>query len=371
MPREERRNRAFLIVVTGVVALVLLAAWTAILRRDPIEADLTNRAEAALASVGIEADAITFTGRDGRAVVEGPDAGAADLAIRTLEGVRVIDITTIPTTTTTTTTTTTPATTLPPSTTTTTTTTVPIPGAAFTLVSENGAIGLTGNLHPDDAVRLLEGVAASFGAANVTDQIVTDDRVDRPVWATALLDALPSLRLIGSPGVAIEGTVAALSGRVPSEERRTDLLAAFDALGLDLLDGLALAEAPGQEAAAALEQALNAALGNASVLFDSGSSELSAEAAARLDGVARLLIETPGARAEIEGHTDSVGPADGNLLLSQARADAVLTYLVGAGVDPVQLTAIGYGETRPTADNSTPEGRAANRRIAFIVEGST
>ena len=45
------------------------------------------------------------------------------------------------------------------------------------------------------------------------------------------------------------------------------------------------------------------------------------------------------------------------------RADAVVAYLVGAGVDPVQLTAVGYGEIRPIEENTTPQGRAANRRI--------
>ena len=370
MPPDERRNRAFLIVVSGLVALGLLAAWTVILRREPIEDDLAGRAEAALAAAGIEPGSLSFSGRDGQVVVEGPDATGADLVIRTLEGVRVLDVTTIPTTTTTTTvpppTTTT---TVPP--TTTTTTTTPVPEAAFTLTPEGTGVALGGSLHPDDALALVETSASSFGPARVTDLIATDDRIDRPVWATALIDALPSLQLIGSPSLTIDGVTVTVAGEVPSEERRGALLGAFGGLGLVVTDSLVLAEPPGEEAAAALEAALNDALGAATVLFDTGSAELSAEAAARLEEISRLLISVPGARVEVEGHTDSVGPAGSNLLLSQDRAEAVVAYLIDTGVDPVQLTAVGYGETRPITENSTPEGRAANRRIAFTVEGST
>ena len=68
------------------------------------------------------------------------------------------------------------------------------------------------------------------------------------------------------------------------------------------------------------------------------------------------------------GHTDDIGPADGNQRLSQRRADAVRNWLVDNGIDADRLTAVGYGEDQPIADNSTEEGRTANRRIEFIPQ---
>ncbi|HHS83293.1 MAG TPA: OmpA family protein, partial [Devosia sp.] len=70
----------------------------------------------------------------------------------------------------------------------------------------------------------------------------------------------------------------------------------------------------------------------------------------------------------VSGHTDSDGPADANMALSVARAEAVVNTLIDAGVDFRRLYAIGYGETMPIASNDTREGKAQNRRIIFELE---
>ena len=75
-------------------------------------------------------------------------------------------------------------------------------------------------------------------------------------------------------------------------------------------------------------------------------------------------------RVRIEGHTDSDGDDAYNDYLSQARADEVVKYLASSGVEQSRLTSVGYGEKRPVATNDTPEGKAANRRIEFIVTTS-
>jgi OOP family OmpA-OmpF porin len=85
-----------------------------------------------------------------------------------------------------------------------------------------------------------------------------------------------------------------------------------------------------------------------------------------LDEVVRSLMAYPDVRVEIRGYTDSVGKASANFALSQRRADAVKQYLTNAGIDPVRLTAKGYGEENPISTNSTPAGRAENRRIEFV-----
>ena len=70
----------------------------------------------------------------------------------------------------------------------------------------------------------------------------------------------------------------------------------------------------------------------------------------------------------IEGHTDSRGRDEYNLKLSRRRARAVTKWIIAHGIDANQLKAKGYGESRPVADNSRPDGRALNRRVEIAVE---
>jgi outer membrane protein OmpA-like peptidoglycan-associated protein len=88
-----------------------------------------------------------------------------------------------------------------------------------------------------------------------------------------------------------------------------------------------------------------------------------------LDRIASLLKDYPGLTALIEGHTDNAGPDEINLELSKARADAVMQALTERGVAAERLTAEGAGEARPNAPNTTPAGRAQNRRVEVYVQG--
>jgi outer membrane protein OmpA-like peptidoglycan-associated protein len=101
------------------------------------------------------------------------------------------------------------------------------------------------------------------------------------------------------------------------------------------------------------------------VTFESGSAALTPDSYRVLDDVVRSLMAYPEVRVEIQGYTDSVGKASSNLSLSQRRADSVKQYLVNAGIDPSRLASVGFGEESPVASNSTPSGRAQNRRIEF------
>ena len=105
-----------------------------------------------------------------------------------------------------------------------------------------------------------------------------------------------------------------------------------------------------------------------SVLFASGKTALLPIAENKLSTVAEVLQQqSDDKKIVVEGHTDSVGADDANLKLSQARADAVRTYLVGKGVKADRITAVGKGESVPIADNKTAEGRANNRRVEIII----
>jgi outer membrane protein OmpA-like peptidoglycan-associated protein len=103
------------------------------------------------------------------------------------------------------------------------------------------------------------------------------------------------------------------------------------------------------------------------ILFAFNSANLDREAKSVLDSVTQYLKANPNIRLELQGHTDNIGGAAFNLALSQKRADSVKTYLTSAGINGSQLTAKGYGLTVPVADNTTPEGRANNRRVVFVA----
>lgn len=99
------------------------------------------------------------------------------------------------------------------------------------------------------------------------------------------------------------------------------------------------------------------------VTFKTGGTELTDNAKNVLDGVAEELKKFPEIKAEVQGHTDSTGNEAFNLSLSQKRAQAVMDYLVSQGVPAAQLTAKGYGQSAPIADNKTADGRQKNRRV--------
>ncbi|MBK8556382.1 MAG: PD40 domain-containing protein [Lewinellaceae bacterium] len=101
------------------------------------------------------------------------------------------------------------------------------------------------------------------------------------------------------------------------------------------------------------------------VFFETGSASLRTESTFELDRLADLLTENPTLNIKINGHTDDVGDEKSNQLLSENRARAVLDYLVKKGIDAARLQSVGYGETRPVADNNTEDGRAKNRRTEF------
>lgn len=102
------------------------------------------------------------------------------------------------------------------------------------------------------------------------------------------------------------------------------------------------------------------------ILFDTDSARLKPESLPTLDEVVRLLAGEPSWSLVIEGHTDSTSTAAHNQALSEQRARSVEGYLKGKGVAASRLSAVGFGQSRPVADNSTELGRAQNRRVELV-----
>jgi OOP family OmpA-OmpF porin len=106
------------------------------------------------------------------------------------------------------------------------------------------------------------------------------------------------------------------------------------------------------------------------ISFGPGSAEIDAASNGVMDALAKALQNCTAIKLEIGGHTDAQGSAQGNLALSQARAEAVLVALQGRQVDVSAMRAVGYGEGVPIADNGTEAGRETNRRIEFTLIGA-
>jgi cytochrome c oxidase subunit 2 len=103
------------------------------------------------------------------------------------------------------------------------------------------------------------------------------------------------------------------------------------------------------------------------VQFESGSNVLTADSKYQLNDLAEILKKYPQLRIEVGGHTDNVGDAAANRVLSQQRADVVREYLVSQSIPATRMTSVGYGSTKPADTNDTDAGRQKNRRTEFRI----
>ena len=103
------------------------------------------------------------------------------------------------------------------------------------------------------------------------------------------------------------------------------------------------------------------------IFFEFGKAALRPESYPELNRIAGLFKQNQQLLTEISGHTDNVGSDEVNNRLSQERADLVSNYLMSQGVNAKQITAKGYGKTRPKVPNDTPENQALNRRVEFEI----
>lgn len=106
------------------------------------------------------------------------------------------------------------------------------------------------------------------------------------------------------------------------------------------------------------------------VYFETNKSAVQGTSETTLNSMAQILKEYPKSNVLVEGHTDSAGPDDYNMTLSEQRATSVSDYLISQGIDKSRLTTKWYGENQPVADNDTKEGKAKNRRVELAIVAS-
>jgi OOP family OmpA-OmpF porin len=246
---------------------------------------------------------------------------------------------------------------------------VPVP-ANFHARLESGTLLLRGSLPEAGARdRIVERARAAYDPAHVRvlDQLSVDGRIAAPPWVSQLPAVLPVLgQMQGVRSVMIDGRFLVLSGVVESEEVKSAILRTVSplrSLGLQLEDHMTVTAAA---AGPSLQARLNDLLSRTQIEFDSNQASLTARGRAALDRLVPVLTQAPHATIEIGGHTDAFGAADYNKDLSQRRAEAVKDYLTSHGVTH-ELTAVGYGATKPLAAGISRAALQRNRRIELHV----
>ncbi|SLN62803.1 Peptidoglycan-binding protein ArfA [Pseudoruegeria aquimaris] len=243
--------------------------------------------------------------------------------------------------------------------------------------SPEGLVQLRGKLASDLDREAVESFArAAFGASSVYAAARIQEEGLPSGWSLRVLAGLSAFEELNQGTLRIEEDRITISGISGNPDARANIarilttrLDTSDKFSIDVtyeekLDPVAALPTP-EECVADL----NAALEENKITFAPGSSDIEAGAISTIDKMAEILKACADVQMQLEiaGHTDSQGREEMNLNLSQSRADAVLNALMARRVLTSHITAKGYGESVPIADNGTEEGREANRRIEITL----
>jgi chemotaxis protein MotB len=218
--------------------------------------------------------------------------------------------------------------------------------------------------------KLAEGLRSEFGNASSGQVVSIGEGGTSPLGGgDGVLSASERPPTEGGEGAG-SGSPTELEVEQRRQEAEREL--AEEALGelqdvREAVEGAAETQGVGENIAYRFDgRGLVLSLTNSSVLFDSGRAELKLSGQVVLQTIVPALQGIPN-ELMIEGHTDDVGTADANYSLSADRANAVRRFLAQQGGFDGRLQIAGWGEERPIADNSTPEGRAMNRRVEITI----
>jgi outer membrane protein OmpA-like peptidoglycan-associated protein len=290
--------------------------------------------------------------------------------------------------------------------------------AKLSISLQDGKVIVAGAV-PNEEVRktILDQIKGAFGEGNTTGEILVDAGTKSAPWIEKLHDVLLTLKLPGTE-LGFDGQTINVGGSL-TEAAKNAWLGQLSAMAGDrfrinpvftIVDSLPAGSPapektpeiatpqpapeqaapprtpatqgaensdsdPGLAAIAQLKQGfsgqeLTQALNQLTIHFETGSAKISADSMRILANATEAIkAAPPGTVIEAGGHTDNQGNPSGNTVLSAARAATVREALIAQGVDPKALTAKGYGDSKPIADNATEEGRAKNRRIEFTISG--
>ncbi|MFN0217513.1 MAG: OmpA family protein [Hyphomicrobium sp.] len=218
-------------------------------------------------------------------------------------------------------------------------------------------------------VRLAEAAQTLFPGVNVSDQMIIAGSSSQ-VWLPVALRGLEQLAKLNQGEATLVGQELTVSGIAVNEDVASAVRSAVASgmpQGFTGREKVTVMSAVEREADQC-EGLMRATTERGVINFARAAADLTQDSTDTLKELAEIANECPKFRIEIEGHTDAEGTDERNQRLSDRRARAVADFLVGVGVSSSRLNAVGYGASRPIADNDTEEGRARNRRIEFAVK---
>ena len=325
-------------IIAGLLLLWALFEFGAKSKAPVIQQDIQTRTQAALADAGYSDVAATADGRDvglsGTVADDESVAAVADTASG-VRGVRKVssDVATAP--------------------------------YMTSFCKDDSTISLTGNV-PDDDTRSAfpERARDMFRFWNVEEDLQV--RAGSIEGFRRFMDqALIELGQLDAGCMTLTGQELLIRGSIRSERAMAGVkarMADHEDLDFSVRYELTL-PVLSEEALACQEEANQRISRDETVLFSFDSDEIHEIGRQLLDEIVEISELCPNVKLLVTGHTDSVGDKDYNIDLGKRRAEAVVAYMVQRGVDENRLSAVGLGFSQPIADNSTEEGRAANRRI--------
>jgi OmpA-OmpF porin, OOP family len=230
---------------------------------------------------------------------------------------------------------------------------------------------LTGNV-PDDVVRgaIVAASHRKFFSEKVVDNLKPS--LGAPFgFANAVVPALGALSRLSTGTLVVTDREVKLSGDALYDAAAGQLRANLTRdlpQGWQIKADISVKPAAAPVDATVCQQLFTEVLAKGAIRFESGRASLDPDSSGLLDHLVETAQRCPTTNIDVAGHTDADGEAAANQALSEKRAQAVVDYLVKAGLPASRFTAIGYGSSQPVADNDTEEGKARNRRIEFIVK---
>jgi OOP family OmpA-OmpF porin len=191
-----------------------------------------------------------------------------------------------------------------------------------------------------------------------------------PGFAAAVVPALGALSRLSTGTLVVSDREVKLSGDALYDAAAAQIRSG---LGKDFPQGFQFKPEISVKPAAApvdhtvCQQLLSELLSKGSIHFEPAHATIDPDSAGLLDRLTETALRCPSTNIEIAGHTDADGDDAANQALSEKRAQAVVDYLVKAGLPGDRFTAVGYGSSQPVASNGTGEGKSQNRRIEFVV----
>ncbi len=282
---------------------------------------------------------------------------------------------------------------------------------------ENGKVVLTGSAPGEDTrTQIIQAATQAFGSGAVDDRLSLARGTPDDAWPGFAVSAFDELAVLEQGSWAVTGQLGQLVGNASSSEDKNDVedslqigvpesylvssridasvrMSSLEGAVATILQTAAAATpevpVPTAESSVTLTTPepvvsepvaepvpvrtvcrtnLDNYIVNQRILFDTDRVNIRPDGQKVLTAVATLLKGCPTVNVEIAGHADARGSDDYNLALSQRRAESVRTALIARQIEDGRLLAVGYGESRPVADNTTQAGLARNRRIEFAVQ---